>query len=260
MRNLLEIRDVVKKFHVGTPDETTLFSSFDFEVREGDFISVVGSNGSGKTTLLNLISGSLQPENGSVLFRDRNITRLPEHRRAAFIGRVFQDPQKGSCPDLTILENMALADNKKGIYSLGRGINKRRIDVYKSLLETCDMGLENRLHVPVGSLSGGQRQALALILANMTPIDLLILDEHTAALDPKSSQRVMEITDRLVKEKGMTTLMVTHNLRFALEYGSRLLMMHEGRCILDLRGEEKKNASIDDLLKIFNDISIECGN
>ena len=155
---------------------------------------------------------------------------------------------------------MALADNKKGIYSLGRGINKRRIDVYKSLLETCDMGLENRLHVPVGSLSGGQRQALALILAKMTPHDLLILDVHTAALDPKSSQRVMEITDRLVKEKGMTTLMVTHNLRFALDYGSRLLMMHEGRCILDLRGEEKKNASIDDLLKIFNDISIECGN
>ena len=259
-RPVIKFDEIVKRFNVGTPDETTLFDHFSLEVDKGEFVSIVGSNGSGKTTLLNLLCGTLPLDGGRIFVEDRDITKMSEHRRAGFLGRVFQDPAKGSCPELTILENMALADNKKGLYSLGRGVNKRRIDYYKSLLETCDMGLENRLHVPVGSLSGGQRQALALILANMTPIDLLILDEHTAALDPKSSQRVMDITDKLVGEKGMTTLMVTHNLRFALEYGTRLLMMHEGRCILDLRGEEKKNASIDDLLKIFNDISIECGN
>ena len=260
MRNLLEIRDVVKKFHVGTPDETTLFSSFDFEVREGDFISVVGSNGSGKTTLPNLISGSLQPENGSVLFRDRNITRLPEHRRAAFIGRVFQDPQKGSCPDLTILENMALADNKTGRFGLTAAVNRKRTEYYVSLLQGCGMGLEDRLNVTVGSLSGGQRQALALVIANMTDIDLLLLDEHTAALDPRSSQTVMHLTDRLVRETGRTTLMVTHNLRFALEYGNRLIMMHAGQVVLDVRAEEKAQTDMNDLLKLFNEISIECGN
>lgn len=260
MHNLLEIRDVVKKFHIGTPDETTLFSGFGFEVQEGDFIAVVGSNGSGKTTLLNLISGSLQPESGSVLFRDQNITRMPEYRRAGFIGRVFQDPQKGSCPELTILENMALADNKKGRYGLTTAVNRKRMEYYASQLRGCDMGLEDRLNVTVGSLSGGQRQALALVIANMTDIDLLLLDEHTAALDPRSSQTVMRLTDRLIREKGRTTLMVTHNLRFALEYGNRLVMMHAGQVVLDVRGEEKAQTDINDLLKLFNEISIECGN
>ena len=165
---MIKFDQIVKRFNVGTPDETTLFDRFSLEVEKGEFVSIVGSNGSGKTTLLNLLCGTLPLDGGRIFVGERDITKMSEHRRAAFLGRVFQDPAKGSCPELTILENMALADNKKGIYSLGRGINKRRIDVYKSLLETCDMGLENRLHVPVGSLSGGQRQALALILANMT--------------------------------------------------------------------------------------------
>ncbi len=155
---------------------------------------------------------------------------------------------------------MALADNKNKPFGLGAGVNKKRMDYYKSLLETCGMGLENRLNVPVGNLSGGQRQAAALIIASMTDIDLLVLDEHTAALDPKSSETLMEITDKVVKEKNLTTLMVTHNLRFAIEYGTRLVMMHEGRCVLDIKGEEKKNAEVDYLLKIFNEISIEMGN
>ncbi len=257
---MIKLENIVKRFHIGTPDETTLFDRFNFQVDKGEFVSIIGSNGSGKTTLLNILCGSLPIEGGSITFGGRDITRMKEYQRAAFIGRVFQDPAMGSCSNLTILENMALADSKKGTYGLGRAINKKRLDHYRSLLETCGMGLENRLQVQVGSLSGGQRQALALVLANMTDIDLLILDEHTAALDPKSSRTIMELTDKLVRERGVTTLMVTHNLRFALEYGSRLVMMHQGTCVKDLKGEDKRNASIDDLLTTFNEISIECGN
>lgn len=257
---MIKFSEITKRFNVGTPDETTLFDHFSLEVGEGEFVSIVGSNGSGKTTLLNLLCGSLPLDGGHIYLKDRDITRLPEYKRAAFIGRVFQDPAKGSCPDLTILENMALADNKKGHYGLGRGINKRRIEEYRTLLETCNMGLENRMQVPVGSLSGGQRQALALILATMTGVELLILDEHTAALDPKSSQRVMEITQQVVSDMGVTTLMVTHNLRFAEEYGTRLIMMHQGQAVMDLAGEAKKTASVDTLLAKFNEISVECGN
>lgn len=257
---MVKCEDIIKKFNIGTPDETTLFDRFSFEVQAGEFVSIVGSNGSGKTTLLNIICGTMPVEGGRIFFRDKDITRMKEYKRAAFIGRVFQDPSKGSCPDLTILENMALADHKKHGYGLARSLNKKRIEYYRELLEFCNMGLENRMHVPVGSLSGGQRQALALVIANMTDIDLLILDEHTAALDPKSSRTIMELTDRLVREKKVTALMVTHNLRFALEYGSRLVMMHEGHAVLDVRGEEKAHTQLDDLLRLFNEISVECGN
>ena len=257
---LLCFDHAIKRFNVGTPDENTLFDGFNFDVDEGEFISIVGSNGSGKTTLLNLLCGSLPLDGGRLFYRNRDITRLSEHKRAAFIGRVFQDPARGSCPDLTILENMALADNKKGRYSLAPGISKKRIDAYRAMLEICNMGLENRLNQPVGSLSGGQRQALALVIAGMTNIDILVLDEHTAALAPKSSERVMEITQRLVEDKHVTTLMVTHNLRFAVQYGTRLVMMHAGQTVLDLKETEKRTASIDTLLQKFNEISIECGN
>lgn len=257
---MLEFEKIVKLFNAGTPDEVALFNGFDFTVEKGEFVSIIGSNGSGKTTLLNLACGSLPIDGGSIRFNGRDITKESEHRRAAFIGRVFQDPQKGSCGDLTILENMALADNKKGVYALGRAINRKRIDYYRSLLEPCGMGLENRLNVLASTLSGGQRQALALVIAGMTDIELLILDEHTAALDPKSSETVMLLTDKLVKEKKVTTLMVTHNLRFALNYGTRLVMMHEGHCVMDVGSTAKQATSIDALLKVFNEISIECGN
>lgn len=257
---IVQFDQVTKRFHVGTPDETTLFDHFCFDIEEGEFIAVIGSNGSGKTTMLNLLCGSLPVDGGRILFEGRDITRMKEFHRADFVGRVFQDPQKGSCADLTIMENMALADNKHRSYGLGRAVNKRRIDVYRTMLEECGMGLENRLSTPVGSLSGGQRQALALIIANMTDLRLLILDEHTAALDPKSSETVMHLTDRLVRQKALTTLMVTHNLRFALEYGSRLVMMHEGQCVMDLRDEEKKQIHMEDLLEKFNEISLERGN
>ena len=257
---MLELRNITKRFNAGTVDETTVFDGFDFKVEDGDFVSVIGSNGSGKTTLLNLICGSLHPDEGKIIFNDRDITNVSEYKRAKIIGRVFQDPKTGTCPDLTILENMALADNKNKPFGLGRCVNKKRIEYYRSLLEQCDMGLENRLGVQVGTLSGGQRQALALVIANMTDLDLLILDEHIAALDPKSSERVMELTDRLVKKHKITTLMVTHNLRFDVEYGNRLVMMHEGNMVVDIRGAEKEKAQVEDLLAVFDRISIEKGN
>lgn len=257
---MLSLSNIQKVFNKGTIDETKLFDNFSFKVDSGEFVAIIGSNGSGKTTLLNLICGTAKVDSGEIMFKERNITKLPEFRRAAFIGRVLQDPRLGTCGNLTVIENMALADNKNKSFNLTSGVNRKRIDYYRTLLESCGMGLENRMNVAVGNLSGGQRQALALLIATMTDIELLILDEHTAALDPKSSEILMQITDKVVKEKKLTTVMVTHNLRFAVEYGSRLVMMHEGGCVLDIRGEEKKNASIDDLLAKFNEISIEVGN
>ncbi len=257
---MIELRSVTKKFNVGTPDETTLFDNFQLHVGKGEFVSIVGSNGSGKTTLLNILCGTLPVDGGSVLLNGKDITKLSEHHRARYIGRVFQDPQKGSAATLTILENMALSDNKNHRYSLMPAISKKRVDYYRSLLEVCNMGLENRLDAKVGLLSGGQRQALALVMANMAPIDILILDEHTAALDPKSSERIMELTDEFVTQHQVTALMVTHNLRYAVEYGTRLLMMDKGQIIIDKSGEEKQSTTIDDVLHTFNEISIECGN
>lgn len=257
---MLQLNNIVKVFNKGTVDENVLFNDFSFKVNKGDFISVIGSNGSGKTTLLNLACGTLQPDSGSVIFEGKDITKVSEYKRAKFIGRVLQDPKMGTCGSLTILENMALSDNKNRAYNLSPVINKKRVDYYKTLLEQCGMGLENRMGVKVGSLSGGQRQALALIIATMTDIKMLILDEHTAALDPKSSETLMQITDKIVKEKQLTTLMVTHNLRFAVEYGNRMVMMHSGNAVMNLSEEEKKQTGIDDILEKFNEISIEVGN
>lgn len=257
---MLELQNITKRFNVGTVDESTVFDHFNFKIEEGEFVSVIGSNGSGKTTLLNLICGSLKADEGKILFNGNDITHTSEFKRAKIIGRVFQEPKIGTCADLTVLENMALADNKNKPFGLGRCVSKKRIDYYKSLLEQCDMGLENRLGVQVGTLSGGQRQALALVIANMTDIKLLILDEHIAALDPKSSDRVMELTNKIVSENKITTLMVTHNLRYAVEYGNRLFMMHEGNSVLDIKNEEKANAKVEDILAIFDRISIEKGN
>ncbi len=257
---MLNLEHIDKSFNQGTVDEMKLFDDFGFTVQKGDFISIVGSNGSGKTTLLNLICGSLMPDKGTILLDGQDITGWPEYQRAKKIGRVFQDPKMGTCSNLTVLENFALADNKNKAYGLGKAINKDRMDEYVERLQACNMGLEDRLNTPVGLLSGGQRQAISLVLAGMTHVDLLILDEHTAALDPKSSETIMALTDRLVKENNITAVMVTHNLRFAVDYGNRLVMMHEGKIVMDYSGDEKEKITVSDLLGTFNAISIECGN
>lgn len=256
----LALSSITKIFNRGTVDENKLFDNFTLDVNDGDFISVVGSNGSGKTTMLNIVCGGIEPDAGAVIFNGQNIAMTKEFQRARRIGRVLQDPKMGTCGSLTILENMALADNKNKSFGLSPAVNRSREQYYKKLLESCGMGLENRMGVLAGSLSGGQRQALALIIATMSDIDLLILDEHTAALDPKSSETLMKITDKVVKEKHLTTLMVTHNLRFAVEYGSRLVMMHSGKAVMDIDGDEKQKLEVDDILGKFNEISIECGN
>lgn len=257
---LVSLRHIYKTFNPGSVNEVVLFTDYNLEIAKEEFVAVVGSNGSGKTTILNLLCGSLPIDSGDIVVGGRDIGRLKEHERSRFIGRVFQDPSKGTCPELTILENMALADNKGSSYGLSRGVNKKRVDFYRSQLELLKLGLEDKIHLQVSSLSGGQRQALALLICTMTPLDLLILDEHTAALDPRSSETVMELTERIVREKKLTTLMVTHNLKYAVGYGDRLIMMHRGSVVMDSSGEEKSALCIRDLTEKFNEISIEDGN
>ena len=257
---MLKLENICKTYNLGTVNETTLFTNFNLEVKKGEFISVIGSNGSGKTSILNMICGSIPVDSGKISVQGQDITRMKEHQRSKFIGRVFQDPAKGTCPSMNILQNMAMADNKGKPFNLTAGINKKRITYYQEQLSRLKLGLEDKLYVKVGALSGGQRQAMALLMSTMTPLDFLILDEHTAALDPKTSEIIMELTDEIVREKQLTTLMVTHNLRHAVEYGNRMIMMHQGGIVLDYDGEKKKTTQVDDILGIFNTISIECGN
>lgn len=257
---MLELRHIHKLYNPGTINEMCLFQDFNLLVEKGEFVSVVGSNGSGKTSMLNIICGSIMVESGQILVNGSDISKQKEFQRNRKIGRVYQNPEMGTCPSLTILENMSLADNKGGRYGLSRGTNKSRILHYQELLSRLNLGLEDKMDIRVGALSGGQRQAMALLMSTMTPIEFLILDEHTAALDPKTAELIMELTDQIVKEKELTTIMVTHNLRYATDYGNRLLMMHQGKCVLDQAGADKQALLIDDILKLFNEISIECGN
>ena len=242
---MIELKHIDKYYNIGTVNEVCLFKDFNLTVDDGDFISVIGSNGSGKTSMLNLICGSLEAEAGNIILNGEDISHQKEYIRQRKIGRVYQNPAMGTCPSMTILENMSLADNKGKKFGLGFGTNKKRVDMMGS---------------KVGSLSGGQRQAMALLMTTMAPIEILILDEHTAALDPKTAELIMELTGKVVKEKKLTTIMVTHNLRYAVEYGNRILMMHQGHAVLDKAGEEKAKLVVDDLLDQFNQISIECGN
>jgi putative ABC transport system ATP-binding protein len=257
---MLELLGIKKYYNPGTVNEMCLFDNFTFTAEDQQFVSVVGSNGSGKTSMLNIICGSIPVDSGKVLMNGKDITNMPEYRRLRQIGRVYQNPAMGTCPSMTLLENLSLADNKGTTFNLNRGTDKKRIGFYRDCLRRLNLGLEDKLDMTVGSLSGGQRQALALLMSTMTPIEFLILDEHTAALDPKTAEVIMELTDQIVREKKVTTIMVTHNLRYAAEYGSRLIMMHQGEIVLDKAGREKAALKIDDILDKFNAISIECGN
>ncbi len=257
---MLELKKINKYYNPGTVNEMCLFEDFDLKVAQGEFVSVVGSNGSGKTSMLNIICGSIPVDSGQILIQNHDISKEKEYLRNRRIGRVYQNPAMGTCESMTILENMSLADNKGKLYGLSRGINRGRKEYYKESLSQLNLGLEDKLDVKVGSLSGGQRQAMALLMSTLTPIEFLILDEHTAALDPKTAEIIMELTDKIVKQKKLTTIMVTHNLRYAVDYGNRLLMLHQGKCIMDKANEEKNAINIDDILGKFNAISIECGN
>lgn len=257
---MLELKNISKYYNPGSVNEMCLFQDFNLTIRDHEFVSVVGSNGSGKTSLLNIICGSIGVDSGNIIVNETDITGKKDFLRQRKIGRVYQDPSKGTCPSMNILENMSLADNKGKGYGLTKGVNKARIEEYRESLKQLNLGLEDKLYTKVGSLSGGQRQALALLMSTMTPIEFLILDEHTAALDPKTAEIIMELTDKIVREKKVTTIMVTHNLRYAVEYGDRILMMHQGNAVLDKAGEEKKAINTEEIMGIFNRISVECGN
>ena len=254
---MLEIQNMSKTYNPGTVTELKLFDDFNLTVPDGQFISIVGSNGSGKTSLLNLLCGSIPLDSGDVLIDGKSIRKQKDFQRYASIGRVYQNPALGTCPNLTMLENLSLADNKGKKFGLRFGVNKKRADFYRSELASLGLGLEDKLDVKMGSLSGGQRQAVALLMATMTPLKFLILDEHTAALDPKTAETIMVLTGKVVKEKNLTALMVTHNLRYALEYGDRLLMLARGKIVVDKAGEEKAAMTADQILTAFGQLSMQ---
>ena len=257
---MLEVKNITMTYDKGGVNELTVFDDFSLSISDGQFLSVVGSNGSGKTTLLNIICGSITPQEGSVILNGTDISGEKEYRRNRRIGRVYQNPSMGTCPNMTITENLALADNKGKRFGLRPAIDRRKEMEFRDLVASLSLGLEDKMDMKMGSLSGGQRQALSLLIATLRPIDFLILDEHTAALDPVNSEIIMELTRKTVERTHLMTIMVTHNLRHAVEYGDRLVMMDKGICVLDIDGEKKKNTKVEDVLGIFNSISIECGN
>ena len=257
---MLELKNIYKTFNAGTVNEKQALKGIDLTLEDGDFVTVIGGNGAGKSTMLNAIAGVWPVDEGQIIIDGKDVTKLPEHKRAAFLGRVFQDPMNGTAATMGIEENLALALRRGQSRTLRAGIKASEREVYKRLLSTLGLGLEDRLTSKVGLLSGGQRQALTLLMATLKKPKLLLLDEHTAALDPKTAEIIMELTDQVVKEKHLTTIMVTHNLRYAVEYGSRLIMMHQGEAIMDKGGEEKKVLRIEEILDKFNEISVECGN
>ncbi len=251
---MLKIDHITKTFHPGTVNEKIALNDLSLTVNDGDFITIIGSNGAGKSTLFNCISGSFLVDKGHVVLDDQDITYIPDYKRSEYIGRLFQDPLKGTAPHMTIRENLALAylraDKKKKIFSR---ITKRDEEKFREVLKQLDIGLEDRMDVPVGTLSGGQRQSLTLLMATIVPPKLLLLDEHTAALDPQAASKIMALTNKIIKENHMTCLMITHNMDVALHTGNRTLIMNQGKIIKELTKEEKEKMDVEDLLKQFKD-------
>jgi len=252
---MLDLKGVSKAFNIGTPNEHSALTNVDLHLETGDFVTVIGGNGAGKSTLLNIIAGVYLPDRGTITINDHDVTWLPEYKRARYLGRVFQDPMRGTAGNMGIDENLALAVRRGKRRGLAWGISKVERDLYRDRLETLGLGLETRLSAKVRLLSGGQRQALTLMMATLKKPEILLLDEHTAALDPKTGAKVLALTDELIEEHHLTTLMVTHNMRDAIHHGNRLIMMHESRIILDIRGEDKKNLHVEDLLQMFEKAS-----
>ncbi len=249
---MLSVRGIKKTFNANTVNEKIAVRNLHLHLNPGDYVTVIGGNGSGKSTLLDCIAGVQSIDAGSILIDRQDVSKIPEHRRAKFLGRVFQDPMVGTSAQMSIEENLALAYRRGKRRRLNRGINAKERILFQEALKKLGLGLEDRLQTPVGFLSGGQRQALTLLMATLKNPKVLLLDEHTAALDPKTAPKVLEITDEVVRENGLTTLMVTHNIKDALQFGNRLIMMHSGSLVLDLKGEDKRKLTVDDILNRFN--------
>ena len=252
---MLKIENVCKTFNAGTVNEKRALKNLNLELKEGEFVTVIGGNGAGKSTMLNAVAGVWGIDSGRILIGDVDVTNLPEFKRAQYIGRVFQDPMMGTAATMQIEENLALAARRGNARTLRAGITKAEREEYREQLKILDLGLEDRMTAKVGLLSGGQRQALTLLMATLQKPKLLLLDEHTAALDPKTAAKVLEATQKIVKKDNLTTMMITHNMRDAIQYGNRLIMMYNGRIAVDVSGEEKKNLTVPQLLNLFSQAS-----
>lgn len=250
---MLTLRDISMTFNEGTPDESKALESINLELQEGEFVTIIGSNGAGKSTLMNVISGALIPDVGDVMIDGRQVVHLPEYKRSAYIGRVFQDPMSGTAPSMTVEENMAMAYDRTKKRTLKPGVTKQRKAVFQEQLKMLELGLEDRLNAKVGFLSGGERQALSLLMTTFTDPDILLLDEHTAALDPSRAKLITDLTEEVVEKSGLTTLMVTHDMQQAVDLGTRLIMMDGGKIILDVNGNEKRALTIERLMDAFQE-------
>lgn len=252
---MLEIKNLQKSFNIGTINEKTVLNNINLHLKEGDFVAMIGGNGAGKSTLLNCIAGVYPIEQGSIIIDGTDVTKLPEHKRACLLGRVFQDPMMGTAANMEIEENLALAYRRGKRRTLHWRITNKERDLYREKLKDLELGLENRMETKVGLLSGGQRQALTLLMATLQKPKLLLLDEHTAALDPKTAEKVLTLSDKIIEKNHLTAMMVTHNMKDAIAHGNRLIMMHNGNIILDISGEDKKKLTVKDLLEQFTKAS-----
>lgn len=248
---MIKVGELQLTFNQGTPIENHVLRGLNLNISEGEFVTIIGSNGAGKSSLLNVISGDLLADSGSVIINGKNVTRWPAWKRAGLVARVFQDPMVGTCENLTIEENLAIAYNRGHSFTLSPALNKKLREIFKEKLATLNLGLENRLSDMMGLLSGGQRQAVSLLMSTLQPSKILLLDEHTAALDPKTAQFVLDLTDEIVSQNHLTTMMVTHSMKQALEYGNRTVMLHQGQVVLDVSGAQRSKLTVNDLLAMF---------